>query len=228
MAAGYVYILINHSMPGLLKIGRTARDSRARVRELSNTSLPTPYSVAFEVFSDACEDLEQRAHAQLEDFRVARNREFFRYPLDKAIELLLQLSSPPLEEYAEYMAEDIFDRLFEKYRVDLKPDIVAVRIVQTHERVWLEVTQEEEIAGYLKDQTIKRTDLAFIMGELHDQSFFPPTDTVSENARRFVDDYDAYSIIMTTDLFHEDACHRIDEDYRRNKRKAEQLAAGDV
>jgi len=38
MTHGYVYILINHSMPGLLKIGRTVRDSRARARELSTTS----------------------------------------------------------------------------------------------------------------------------------------------------------------------------------------------
>jgi hypothetical protein len=28
--------------------------------------------------------------------------------------------------------------------------------------VWLEITQEPEVAGYLKDQTIKRSDLAFI------------------------------------------------------------------
>jgi hypothetical protein len=52
MASGYVYILVNHSMVGLLKIGRTVRDSRARARELSTTGVPTPFQVAFEVFSD--------------------------------------------------------------------------------------------------------------------------------------------------------------------------------
>lgn len=221
MSSGYVYILINHSMPGLLKIGRTARDSRARARELSNTSIPTPYTVAFEIFSESCEDLEQSAHQQLADFRIAQNREFFRYPLDKTIDLLLKLASPPIEDHADYAAEDIYDRLKAKYKDALVPDIVSVRIVQTQERVWLEVTREEEIAGYLKDQTIKRTDLAFIMGDSYNQSFFPTTDTVSENARRFVEDYDAYSIIMTTDLFHEHACIQIDEDHRRREVRTE-------
>ena len=72
MTHGYVYILINHSMPGLLKIGRTVRDSRARARELSTTSLPTAYTVAFEVFSQDCEVLEKEAHTRLADFRVAQ------------------------------------------------------------------------------------------------------------------------------------------------------------
>lgn len=228
MTTGYVYILINHSMPSLLKIGRTVRDSRARARELSKTSVPTPYIVAFEVFSEECEILEQQAHAQLAEFRVAQNREFFRYPLDKAIALLIQLSAPPSEKQADYAAEDISDRLRAKYVDDLDPDIVAVRIVQTQDQVWLEVTREEVIAGYLKDQTIKRTDLAFIMDGSYDQSYFPPTDAVSDNARRFVEEYDPYSIIMTTDLFHGGACVRIDEEYRRTQREAEQVVQGDA
>jgi hypothetical protein len=212
MRSGYVYILINHSMPGLLKIGKTTRDSRARARELSTTALPMPYIVAFEVFSESCDILEKEVHARLADFRVVGNREFFRYPLDKTIQLLIQLSAPPSEGNSEYAAVDILDRLVAKCKTDLAPDIVAVRIVQKQDRVWLEVTREEEIAGYLKDQLIKRSDLAFIMGEECDQSFFPPSDSVLENARRFVEEYDPFSIIMTTDLFHEEACKRIDRE----------------
>jgi len=37
-------------------------------------------------------------------------------------------------------------------------------------RVWLEITTEEESAGYLVDQIIQRTDLAFIADM--DESFF--------------------------------------------------------
>lgn len=227
MTHGYVYVLINHSMPGLLKIGRTVRDSRARARELSTTSLPTPYTVAFEVFSQDCEVLEKEAHTRLADFRVAQNREFFRYPLDRAIKLLLQLSVPPSDEDAKYFAEDILDRLAAKYGTDLDQDIVAVRIVQTKDRVRLEVTREEEVAGYLKDQLIKRTDLAFIMGETYDQTFFLPNSTVSENARRFVEDYDPFSIIMTTDLFHEEACKRIDREFNPIYKEGQQRPESD-
>jgi hypothetical protein len=170
---------------------------------------------------------QKEAHTRLADFRVAQNREFFRYPLDRAIKLLLQLSVPPSDEDAKYFAEDILDRLAAKYGTDLDQDIVAVRIVQTKDRVRLEVTREEEVAGYLKDQLIKRTDLAFIMGETYDQTFFLPNSTVSENARRFVEDYDPFSIIMTTDLFHEEACKRIDREFNPIYKEGQQRPESD-
>ena len=50
---GYVYILVNDSMPGLIKIGKTARNSLARAKDLSSsTGVPTPFKVAFELSSE--------------------------------------------------------------------------------------------------------------------------------------------------------------------------------
>ncbi|QHQ18786.1 GIY-YIG nuclease family protein [Pectobacterium parmentieri] len=67
MIPGYVYILVNPSMPGLIKIGRTLRDSRLRARELSSTGIPTPFQVAFELFAEQHETLEARIHCELAD-----------------------------------------------------------------------------------------------------------------------------------------------------------------
>lgn len=212
MAAGYVYILINNSMSGLIKIGKTIRDSRERARELSTTGVPTPFQVAFEVFSEEYEKLENEIHKELANFRVSSNREFFKYPLDQAIKLLQHLNSPPSRGESIYAAEDIFDRLHEKYPTYLKPDIVAVRIVQPKECVWLEITTEDSVQGYLKDQTIKRTDLGFISGGPEEQ-FFDPKNSVSVNAEKFVNEFDAYSIIMTVDLFHEEAGREVAREY---------------
>jgi len=89
MVPGYVYILVNPSMPGLIKVGRTLRDSRMRARELSSTGVPTRFQVAFELFAEHHETLEAMVHLELTDFRVNAAREFFRYPLDKAIALLI-------------------------------------------------------------------------------------------------------------------------------------------
>ncbi|MDF3828316.1 MULTISPECIES: GIY-YIG nuclease family protein [unclassified Pseudocitrobacter] len=203
MVPGYVYILVNQSMPGLIKIGRTLRDSRMRARELSSTGVPTPFQVAFEIFADQHEALEEKIHYELADFRVNVTREFFRYPLDKAIELLLKLSKPTQNSTEQFVAEDVTTRLHEKYSEYMRADIVSVRIVQIPNRVWLEITTEEEIAGYLVNQTIQRNDLAFIADT--DDAFFRPEDSVSVNANKLVNDYDLYSIIMTTDLFHDEA-----------------------
>jgi hypothetical protein len=114
-----------------------------------------------------------------------------------------------------YVAEDITRRLREKYPNHLRLEITAVRIVQVPERVWLEITEEEVIGGDLRDQVIRRSDLAFISGG-HDSrdSFFRPQDDVQLNARKFVDEFDAVSIIHTTHLFHEKAAKEIDRLHR--------------
>ncbi|WMY75955.1 GIY-YIG nuclease family protein [Buttiauxella selenatireducens] len=207
MVPGYVYILVNPSMPGLIKVGRTLRDSRMRARELSSTGVPTPFQVAFEIFAEQHETLEARVHLELTDFRVNAAREFFRYPLDKAIALLIKLAEPIQSSAEQYVAEDVTQRLREKYSMYLRPDIVAVRVVQMPGRVWLEITTEKETAGYLVDQTIQRTDLAFIADT--DEAFFRPEDDVRLNANKLVNDYDVYSIVMTTDLFHDKVCQQI-------------------
>lgn len=219
MSAGYVYILINSSMPGLLKVGRTFRDSKARARELHSTGVPTPFEVAFELFAENHEELEQQLHEHMSEFRVAGNREFFRYPLRLAIQQLQELSSPPKESSSAFCAESIFQELFERYKTWLKPTIVDVRIVQTQERVWLEITEEEEIAGYLVDQIIKRSDLAFCSEDTCESKYFRPSDSASINSAKFVETWDPFSIIMTTDLFHESACHQIANDQNLNPHK---------
>ncbi|MDK2634944.1 GIY-YIG nuclease family protein [Pantoea stewartii subsp. indologenes] len=212
MVPGYVYILVNPSMPGLIKIGRTLRDSRMRARELSSTGVPTPFQVAFEIFAEQHETLEAKVHLELTDFRVNAAREFFRYPLDKAIALLIKLAEPIQSTAEQYVAEDVTQRLREKYSMFLRPDIVAIRVVQMPGRVWLEITTEKETAGYLVDQTIQRTDLAFIADT--DEAFFRPEDDVSLNANKLVNSYDVYSIVMTTELFHDEARQQIVRSYQ--------------
>jgi hypothetical protein len=227
MNPGYVYILINPSLPGLIKIGKTTRDSRERARELYSSGVPTPFQLAFEIFSEEHDKLEKDVHSQLLDFRVSRNREFFQYPLDKAIKLFLELNPPPSSQDSIYSAEDITERLRNRFPTYLKDDIVSVRIVQPVGRVWLEITQEDQEQGYLRDQKITRTDLGFISdGDGsdndsfdHDENlYFNPTDTVSKNADKFINEYDPYSIIMTTDLFHEDACKEVNEKHNPHRR----------
>lgn len=210
MPSGYVYLLINPSMPGLIKIGRTRRDSRGRARTLCTTGVPTPFEVAFEIFSDVHETLEDQMHVALHAFRVNSNREFFRYPLKDAIELLLRFNVPPSESQSAFSAIGILHRLKERYPTWLDPSIADVQIVQTVDRVWLEITREEEIAGYLKDQTIKRSDLAFISDDdNYGTRFFAPTQLVTENARKLIEEFDPYSISMTTELFHDKACSEV-------------------
>lgn len=204
-------------MPGLLKIGKTRRDSRSRARELYKTGVPTPYKVAFELFCDDYDRTEYKIHDELSDFRVNINREFFRYPLDKAIILLQSLGDGSLEEDV-FEAIDITEGLMSKYSQWMKADIVSVRIVQPTGRVWLEVTQEKEIAGYLVDQTVSRSDLGFITaGEGDEDLCFSPNVPIALNAEKFIDEFGPYSIINTTDLFHDEGANEGNERYNPHR-----------
>ena len=69
---GFVYALINPSMDGLVKVGRTSRDPSGRADELSRaTGVPTTFFLAFQrCFSD-CEAAEHFVHAYIGTERVS-------------------------------------------------------------------------------------------------------------------------------------------------------------
>jgi hypothetical protein len=49
---GYIYVLSNPSMPGIVKVGRTFREPRARAAELSaSTGVPTPFKIEATVYT---------------------------------------------------------------------------------------------------------------------------------------------------------------------------------
>jgi hypothetical protein len=85
---GNVYALINPSMPGLFKVGRTIAEPADRAKALSSgTNMPTP----FEVYAyTQCNDYvfgERTAHDMLDKYRVS-GKEFFRAPEEDIIRTL--------------------------------------------------------------------------------------------------------------------------------------------
>jgi hypothetical protein len=88
--AGWVYILTNPAMPGLVKIGHTARRPERRAAELTAaTGVPAPFTVAWAhpVVGDH-EALEGIVHGQLARCRARHNREFFRCSVPVARQII--------------------------------------------------------------------------------------------------------------------------------------------
>ena len=123
---GYVYILVNVSMPGLVKIGKTERTVDQRASELFTTGVPKPFEIAFVLFSEAYERLENEIHSELAESRVNPQREFFRCEVHKAIELLEEL-------HAGHQApeENLF-QIFEKELKDSRTRNAAVVKIFSH------------------------------------------------------------------------------------------------
>ena len=81
---GWIYIVTNKGMPGLLKVGFTMRSPDIRAKELSHTGVPHPYRVAFSLRVTDPYEVEQAIHRKLGLFR--EGKEWFRCGTDQAIE----------------------------------------------------------------------------------------------------------------------------------------------
>jgi hypothetical protein len=86
---GIIYVLSNPAMPGLVKIGKTSRDSvDARLNELYTTGVPVPFECAFagRVIDES--KVERAFHTAFGPYRVNPSREFFQIEPEQAIALL--------------------------------------------------------------------------------------------------------------------------------------------
>ncbi len=88
---GWVYVLTNPSMPGLVKIGYTKYDPQERARQISDaTGVPLPFVVAHARQCPGYRQVEALLHRRLARHRVNSRREFFEMPLAEACEALDQ------------------------------------------------------------------------------------------------------------------------------------------
>lgn len=78
--SGYLYILTNDAMPGLVKVGKTYVGTEGRAKQLSGaTGVPFSFKVFKEYAVTQCDAAERRAHMVLEKVvgRPNERREFF-------------------------------------------------------------------------------------------------------------------------------------------------------
>lgn len=74
---GYVYILTNRAMPGLVKIGYTRKNPIARAADLYTTGVPLPFKVYAKLRVKSPKRVETKLHRRFEKNRLNPNREFF-------------------------------------------------------------------------------------------------------------------------------------------------------
>lgn len=92
--SGYVYCLTNASIPGLVKIGKTARNPIKRAAEIStSTGVPTPFEIAWSRKVRDMDEAEADLHEALADVRLRKKREFFRCAPEQAMKQAKKLRS---------------------------------------------------------------------------------------------------------------------------------------
>lgn len=81
---GWVYVITNKAMPGLVKVGYSTKDPTLRAAELDSTGMPHPYTVVYDVLVQEPRDVEQRVHRILAD--MSEGKEWFRCTASTAIQ----------------------------------------------------------------------------------------------------------------------------------------------
>jgi len=94
---GIVYVLSNPAMPELHKIGFSNDDEvDYRITDLWSSGVPEPFKLeAYSKNSDA-RQLEKQIHKLLDEYRLNKDREFFKIPIESLLEIL-QTSLPNIE-----------------------------------------------------------------------------------------------------------------------------------
>lgn len=158
---GFVYVLTNESIPGLVKIGRTSRDVDLRATELWQTGVPTPFQVQCVVRTIDCVELEKWTHGFFHDCRVHKFREFFALDCEiarKQIEFFATIQARALisdhfdcvatDHYSVWVSGEAVERLSEatgqsnRVIVDAIQALTADEIAGPIQRVRAQMEQE--------------------------------------------------------------------------------------
>ena len=150
----------------------------------------------------------------------------------KLIDSLSQSLTEGINELGEkYQAVQLLPELKLDYPTQLRTEIVSVRMYQTENACYLEITDDESINDTLNDldpdpdyidedyplnnYITVRNSLAFVADEM--EYFFKPDVPVLENAYLFLKEFDDFSKLNTTDLFSESGMEELANKIEKEK-----------
>lgn len=155
---GYVYIISNKSMPGILKIGYTMKDPAMRAEELSSTGVPYPYDVDYEILIDDPYILEQKVHQKLKHIR--ENKEWFRIDITQAVEAIHTCCSSKIyyerhikKETEEKYKQHIMEKQNREKRIQKEEQKARIERENRKQEERKKIIEEEEKQKYIEDKT---------------------------------------------------------------------------
>ncbi len=135
---GWVYVMTNKSMPGLVKIGASTKDPTERARELRGTNNPHDFVVEYDLLTFEPFAVEKSVHEHLIQTRIlgsGQGREFFRCSVDEAVLAIRSITKEiPLPEFFHKADRERIERMEQE-----KLNIAAA------ERVKAEALHQEQL-----------------------------------------------------------------------------------
>ena len=160
--AGWVYVMSNSEMEGLVKIGRSSKEPAGdRVRELSReTGVPAPFVVEYQALVENEHREESKLH---EHFEVARlgSKEFFRLSVTEAIADIRMLCEIKYEDIFHVSEDEILRR--QKASEKLKSEeLEAQRKAKNLKEQESKLQEEHQRALRERDEQILRSRRTYV------------------------------------------------------------------
>lgn len=118
---GWVYIITNKSMPGLIKVGYTMKDPELRAAELNHTGAPHPYNVDYDVLIENPREIENRVHCYLKNQK--EGKEWFRCTTKEAIAAIKAVAGTDVILENVKHVDSAKSALFQQPKTTLERDI---------------------------------------------------------------------------------------------------------
>lgn len=152
---GFLYVLANSAMPGLVKVGKTTRSPTDRAGELSGvTGIPTPFIVVYEQCFQDCSAAESFVHTHLANngYRISDRREFFNAPANVVIRAI-GLAPGAIDSGSEQSGAEIPDELLIPQELDELDDLALTTSLSA--RPWVSIYAEAEAHYYGYDDYLQ-------------------------------------------------------------------------
>jgi hypothetical protein len=101
---GWIYVISNKAMVGLVKVGHSTKDPRLRAEELDNTGSPYPYIVEVDVLVEEPYQIEQQVQRNM--MHLSAGKEWFRCTPKEALKQILRVTNGKEIHISKY-SEDL-------------------------------------------------------------------------------------------------------------------------
>lgn len=136
---GFVYVILQQPDSEFVKIGITHQSMDERMDSLDNTSVPVPPTALWYEYVSDPKAVEIEAHAQLDEHRVRKTREWFRVAPAIAIKAVASVAAPYRLACLEVATKAEFTtKLRDRFGSLIRKDIQRVSVLHTGSQVILE------------------------------------------------------------------------------------------
>jgi len=104
---GWVYIVINRSLNGLVKVGFSTKDPVLRISDFNNAGLPYEHELVYCALVDNPYEIEQKVHSHLKTHK--ENKEWFKCSIVTALSAVREIATTIYHEDKSSLLQEILD-----------------------------------------------------------------------------------------------------------------------